>query len=543
MTHTPAPTQQTARLQSIHAAAQTITLSGPIVSQSMPDPIELVVYEFQPFEDQAPLAREREIAALPLASVSRDGQFAVGIPRFDEGQQGGKRDRLYSRFRAALRAPGAEPVILDGIAFVNQLGGEPGAGISAWESEYPTSRTIKGLQVHMLDDAVALGVGHAALNLNLPTILRPAATPTTITYRMDGRDYFFDGAYLAGFDRRVKELSDHGIIVNLILLNSMKWDSVEIHPDLRGILPHPAYHPEGLISAFNVTTAEALDYYKAFVEFTAWRYMQPGAPYGRACGLIIGNEVDSQWIWGNAGEMDVRQYVREYAMALRTAFYAARKQWSEARVYVSLDHLWTIPFGEPDRQEQPGRYYRGHDIIEHLNAIYQSEGNFDWSLAYHPYPEDLRHPDFWNDKTALPSFDSPRITFKNIEILPRYFSQPHLLYNGRLRHIILSEQGFNSDESEESERLQAAAYAYAYWRIERTPGIESFILHAHVDHRDEFGLSLGIWRRDKSSPLPNAPGSPKPIYEVFKGIDGPQREDILAQARAVVGEENWKDPI
>ena len=31
----------------------------------------------------------------------------------------------------------------------------------------------------------------------------------------------------------------------------------------------------------------------------------------------------------------------QYAVALRTAFYAARKQYSSARVYISLDHLWT----------------------------------------------------------------------------------------------------------------------------------------------------------------------------------------------------------
>jgi hypothetical protein len=504
----------------------TFTITGP--AQSPPKEAELVLYAFQPYEWEAPLSPERAVAALPLQSTQVDDQWIFRLPRFD-----GPRDRIYDRFRAALHLPGEQPLALGGVMHVDCL-----QNIAAWEEPYPTSTTIKGLQVHMVEDAVALGVGHAALNLNLPTILRPAQTESTVTFRMDGRDFYFDGAYLARFDQRLKELSDRGIIVTLILLNSMKWDEVEIHSDLRPILPHPAYDPEGLISAFNVIQPQALEYYKAFVEFVSWRYMQPGSPYGRACGLIIGNEVDSQWIWGNAGEMEVQQYVREHALAMRTAFYAARKHWSEARVYLSLDHLWSMAY-----QDQPTRYYRGRDILEGLNAIYLAEGNYDWSLAYHPYPEDLVHSAFWHDKTALLDFDTPRITFKNIEILPQYLSRPHLLYDGRLRHIILSEQGFNSLETEESERIQAAAYAYAYWRIERTPGIESFILHAHVDNRDEFGLNLGLWRRDKSSPLANAPSSPKPIYEVFKGIDGPERETILAQARAVVGEDNWKEPV
>mgnify|MGYP001768382154 CR=1 FL=1 len=90
------------------------------------------------------------------------------------------------------------------------------------------------------------------------------------------------------------------------------------------------------------------------------------------------------------------------------------------------------------------------------------------------------------------------------------------------------------------ERLQAAAYAFAYWKVAHTPGIESFILHAHVDNRDEFNLNLGIWRRDKSSPLPSAPGTPKPVYEVFKEIDGPQGEQYLTAAKQVVGKRYWK---
>jgi hypothetical protein len=114
--------------------------------------------------------------------------------------------------------------------------------------------------------------------------------------------------------------------------------------------------------------------------------------------------------------------------------------------------------------------------------------------------------------------------------------QAHLLYEGKQRHIILSEQGFHSDETEEGEQLQAAAYAYAYWKVARLPAIESFILHAHVDNRDEFDLNLGIRRRDKTSPSANEPGDPKPSYYVFKDIDGPRQEELIAWAKTIVGE-------
>jgi hypothetical protein len=404
-----------------------------------------------------------------------------------------------------------------------------------WDYPYPSSNTLKGLQVHMVDDAIRLGVGHAALNLNQGTIALPAKTDRSVTYTLDGRDFYFDGEYLAGYDRRVKELSDRGIVVTLILLNSPKWDGVEVHPDLRQALLHPDYDPRGFISAFNVVTAEGLAHYRAFVEFVAERYTRPDAAHGRACGFIVGNEVDSGWIWCNAGQKTVEQYVREYAVAVRTAFDAARSKYRQARVYISLDHLWTIPFpGDPEH------CYKGKDVIDQLSAIYAREGDFDWSVAYHPYPQDLSHPDFWHDDTAIDAFDTPRITFRNIDVLTRYLSQPQFLYGGRQRHIILSEQGFHSDETPEGERLQAAAYAYAYWKVARTPGIDSFILHAHVDNRDEFNLNLGLWRRDKASSSPSAPGSPKPIYDVFRDIDGPRHDEIIAWAKEVVGEADWK---
>ncbi len=400
---------------------------------------------------------------------------------------------------------------------------------------FPSAKTIKGLQVHMVEDAIKLGIGHAAINLNIGTIMRPARSGSTISHFSDGREYYFDSVYLTQFDQRIKALSDHGIVVYLILLNSVKWDGIEVHPELRQVLLHPDYNPEGFISAFNVVTAEGLGYYKAFIEFVVDRYTRMDAAHGRACGYIIGNEVDTQWVWYNAGEKTLDQFVQEYAVAVRTAYTTARKIYSQARVYLSLTHLWNMVI-----EDKPLRFYKGRELLERFNALCEEQGDFDWSLAYHPYPEDLLHSQFWLDKTALGSFDTPRITFKNIEILPQYLSQAHLLYAGRLRHVILSEQGFHSDENEESERLMAAAFALAYWKIERQPGIEAFILHAHVDNRDEFGLNLGLWRRDKNSPLPNTPGIPKPVYAVFRDIDGLLHDQVIAEMRKIVGEDYWK---
>ena len=55
--------------------------------------------------------------------------------------------------------------------------------------------------------------------------------------------------------------------------------------------------------------------------------------------MIIGNEVDSQYVWGNSGEMTVEDYTLEYTTAMRIAWISARKHYANFRVYVSLDHF------------------------------------------------------------------------------------------------------------------------------------------------------------------------------------------------------------
>ena len=95
-----------------------------------------------------------------------------------------------------------------------------------------------------------------------------------------------------------------------------------------------------------------------------------------------------------------------------------------------------------------------------------------------------------------------------------------MLFNGKRRRIILSEQGFNSNWTTESEVLQAVAYARAYKKVMQIPEIDSFILHAHIDNQYEFNLNLGLWRRQKDSGEIDAV---KPMYHVFKAID--QKDD------------------
>lgn len=388
---------------------------------------------------------------------------------------------------------------------------------SEYDYKYPETDSKKGLQVNMIQDAIELGVRHAAQNICIGDIMRPTGScknPILFTY--DGVEYTFDGDYIAGFDKRVKELSDNGIIVTLILLNSKHWNT-DTSPELYGALFHPDFipykdEPDVHLSAFNMTTDEGIRYYCAFIAFLAHRYASPTGEHGRAVGMIISNEINSQWIWGNAGHKTVEEYMAEYTIALRLAWQTACSIYSNARIYISLDHFWT---GAQNTAENT-KYYGSRPVLENLSSIAATEGDFYWNIAFHPYPENLAFPDFWNDITAEDNNNTYRITFKNLRVLAEFLHKEENLYRGIRRRVILSEQGFNSHFTPESEILQACAYGRAYRICMEIPEIDSFILHAHTDNWQEFGLNLGLWRREKDGPKIEAP---KPIYYVFKAID------------------------
>ena len=388
-----------------------------------------------------------------------------------------------------------------------------GMGNALRNEPYPVTESKKGLQVTMVHDAINLGVKHAALNVNLGAFVMTAPEEgNTIPYTFDGEEFYFNRRVVEANDARVRELTQAGVIITYILLNSQNWGPDKTPDDLWEIIRHPGFCEGGRISAFNMRNERAVRYYMAWIAFLTDRYTLPDAPYGRAVGHIVGNEVNSGFEWCNMGEATMEQYVYDYTVALRLCWQVSTSVWSGARTYISLDHFWT----GSNFDANPNRFYGSKFVLEELVRLGNEEGQIGWNVAHHPYPENLCFPDFWNDQTATDDENTYRITFKNLEVLAQFLYREDVLFKGQRRRIILSEQGFNSHNTATSEILQAMAYGKAYRKCMEIPEIDSFILHAHQDNKFEFGLNLGLWRRRPESSVPD---SPKPIYFVFRDID------------------------
>ena len=397
---------------------------------------------------------------------------------------------------------------------------------------FPTPPNIKGLQVQMEDDAIALGIHHAGINVNLTTLLDLEKKPENPKRTALGREFRFNDRYLRALDGQIKPLSDKGIVCYLILLaypsKDAARDAVVIHPGSRTDYQYT-------VGAFNSATEEGRAYLQAVMELLAERWSGASPEHGRVWGWIAGNEVNSHWLWYNMGRAELPEVVSEYEKAFRIIHGAVRRASEHARVYIPFDHHWAVSMGGISAQEST----QGRAFLDAFAAKVTERGGFDWHVAAHPYPEDLGNPRAWADKSITFDDNTPKVTFKNLEVLCRHLERPELLWQSQPRRVILSEQGFHTLQTPDGETLQAAGFAYAWEKCRRLPLIDAFIYHRHVDHAHEGGLRLGLWSNKPETV--SEPHRKKIIYDLFRRAGTPAWDEAAKFALPLAGLKSWDE--
>ena len=476
----------------------------------------LVLLELRPYQQYRPGQ------AFPVGWQGSGEGRAIEIPRFD-----GARDRLYSKFQLAIASSGRP---LGAAQYVTDLSALPRPSF-----ELPRPSSIKGLQVQMVEDAIALGVKHAGVNIMVPALFDWGNPAPGETWEADGERFPINGEYVRQLDAIFTPLTRAGMSVVGILNNG-----VPTRPDARNPLIHPrtdlARSPNHL-GGFNTRDERGVRALRAAMEYLAHRYSELGGEHGWVTGYVVGNEVQAHWEWYNVGRMRLAEFVEDYGIALRVTDLAVRRFHPGIRTYISLEHHWNSTM-----REDPELGFGGKEFVDALAAWSREGGDFPWQMAFHPYPENLFNPRTWEDREAVASFDSPKVTFRNIEVLPAYLRQARLRYQGRPRQLILSEQGFHTPDGPQGEQVQAAAYAYAYYKLSHTPGISAFILHRHVDHKAEGGLRLGLWTWREEGGLAD-PDRRKPSWEVFRQADTPGWEQASEFAKPIIGIRSWEEVL
>lgn len=395
------------------------------------------------------------------------GEFAFELPRFSDG-----RDRALSRWR--LDDEAGRP------ASLARWFDATGSGVAADLPKLaaPHQKGLGGIPAIATSDheLFELGIRHATVNLVVSPLVSATRRPDFEPFRVDGRDWFANEPALRRLETTVRRLNEKEILVSGILLVPNHAG----HP-----MVHPEAEPRGIYAMPNFAEAEGVATYRAAIHLLAERFTRSGC---RIVNWILHNEIDQAGVWTNMGDQPLARYLESYLRSARLVHHSARLRDPHARVFVSLTHHWAKPsFG-------PGAY-TVRDLLDLFAEMAAGEGDFEWGLAYHPYPQSLRNPDTWNDADVSGDFDTPYITPKNLEVLPAYLAQARFLFRGRHpRGILFSEQGFNTPTLDEADqRRQVAGLIYTFRKLPSLPTVEAWHLHRYQDMPDqEGGLRLGI---------------------------------------------------
>jgi len=477
-------------------------------------------------------------ARVPLVCGPKDDSFVEGRIVYEKeciiadgkaeiDRYAGKIDLLVYRFDCGC----------DGVCYVTDVEPE----VARLDTPRPTLPLKSISSYALMEDFADLGMHQSVLEPNQADLMVAHDGEDAEPYEYDGKTYFMKKSAVAEIDEVLAPQAQQGIAVTMPYFNSSFFIGEKADQEIVDIIQHPGYdydYSSNYIGAFNLRTEEGFGHFCACTDYLLNRYTRPDRKYGWAMGFVMGNEVTSQYVWGNAGEMTCAEYMHEYTEVMRIAWLLSRKYWTGFSVYTCFDQYFA-----GRHEPNPLRFYGMKECLEEILACSLRDGNFPWGVAFHPYPENLSYPDFWNDRGVNWSFETGKITFKNIEVMPAFLSQPQFLYRGQMRHMALTEQGFNSREDADY-TLEQGKYGYvlAYQKIKKLQNFDIFTHHGYVDNPGEFGLNLGI--RYYGGGAFNEkryenPGPRKPICEAIAAMDTDREEAMVAEARAYIGEKIW----
>ena len=504
------------QVTAVYVSKTTVTIEG----QTDTDDGQFYLAEIPIFENITELRRFDYVTRIS----PRDHRFRIELTRF-RTLPDGRCDRLLSKWAVVHKS--ASGYELESHArYADEVE-------TQWNTPDVQPRCKKGLggvsADRPLEDLDQLGVCSITININLGFV-HSTAKPGDIPFSFNGHKYFADSGTIDGYDRVAEYAAQRHIVSSAIILIPQARNFSD--QTIGTVMADPEADPAGVYAMPNVISSEGVQLYAAALNFLAERYSRPDGKFGRIDGWIMHNEVDAGWVWTNAGDKSELTFMDLYNRSMRTMYLIARQYNPHAKVFISLTHFWNWT--------EDSHFYLPRQMLADLLDYSHTEGDYEWGIAYHPYPESLFQPRTWEDRKVSFSLDTPLITFKNIEVLNAWAEQPTTLYRSiKRRSIYLSEQGFNSpDYSEKSLAEQAAALAYAWKKIEPLDAIEAMQYHNWIDSRSEGGLRIGLRK------FPDEPGDPmgkKPIWKLYQKLETPAENEACAFALPMVGLKAWND--
>ena len=456
----------------------------------------------------------------PLSFIPLKNQsFSHTIDRVADDQH----DRLLSGWAIAEKKNSSGYELLSPVHYVDEI--EPREQL-----EKMAPRSLKGIGGCPFDhpDMKELGIASVTFNILLDGILFSEDGPGRIPYHYAGKTWYADleGA-LKGIDRDVKIAQENNWMVSAILLIPVNRTGEK--DSWLGKVAHPEALMSAAFSLPNMADKEAVEAYAATMNFLTERYST--SRYGRIHHWIMHNEIQNGFFWTSAGIREIETYMNLYQKSMRLVYMLARQYDPNAKVLISLDHDWFVT-GDM-------RGYKGKELLDLLVEFSNKEGNFEWGIAHHPYPQDINNPHTWADDKAVLDFETPYLTPKNLEVLDAWVAQPHVLFRGKPREIQFTEQGLNSpDYPEKSLQDQAAGMAYTWEKLKKMKNVTAYQYHLWADAHEEGGLKLGLRKYNDAE---GDPHGKKPIWYLYRSLETLEYEKVREPYKQIIGINSWDE--
>ncbi len=278
-----------------------------------------------------------------------------------------------------------------------------------------------------------------------------------------------------------------------------------------------------------MTNPESVNCYAAALDFLASRYCQTGSPYGRIHHWIMHNEVDAGLDWTNMGVKPITIYTDTYLKSMRMCYNIARQYDPNTEVFASFTHSWT---------EAASDSYASRDMLDLLRKFGTAEGDFQWAVAYHPYPQDLNDAKTWNDNKASFNMNTKLVTFKNLEVLSAWAKNRKISTRRR------SSVRYGSPKTEPIREPMRTCILKNRPPVSLMPGkslkkldgIDAMQWHNWIDHPEEYGLRIGLRK------FPNDPDDPmgrKLVWYAYQAAGTSTEDAVFEPYKAVIGIDNW----
>ncbi len=445
------------------------------------------------------------------------GCFNVTFDRFikNEGQS---HDRVYSRFFIAVCDDKGLSFASIGkfVTSISSIGGLP-------EITPMSKKGIGDFRAGLMDsDLDDLGISFVTINIKVNDFFSVNPGEGRSQYEYQGNLFYINDYRIKKYDDAIKTASMRGIIVFAIILITPAYRSDDFETGI--LLQHPQFDQAGLYSMPDTTNPESLTAYLAALNYLAMRYSRADGLYGNIRRWIVHNEVDSGWIWCNSGKKDLGHYLEDYLRSLRSVWLTVKQYDANAKVYIPLTHNWNLAFAE--------NCFPVVRFMDLLTDYCSLQGDFDWGVAFHLYPQLLWEPRSWLDSQATSNESSLLVTFKNVELLDKWIRSEKMLFDGHTRSLVLSEQNPNSlDYSDKEQSLQAASLCYIWKKVATLDSIEAYIAHCWIDDRSEGGLKTGL---RKYADEPFDPLGKKRSWYVYKDLGTVRELSMIEEADKII---------